>query len=189
MVFSISTVNLINMLFIAAGIGVCSLCFLQITASRHLSQEVRRYFQFFFILIIIYISTHLARQLMDGITGNGVRTTLYIITLAEVIAAGVMTYMLSMLVLSVSRPEKNVKKLLIILLILLGIHTIILMIGSFTDLIFYFDENNSYHRAGGYLLSNVCPILMMGIDIVLIHHLCYRRRRGLYVFRNSPEPE
>ena len=36
MIFSVVTVNLINMLFIAAGIGICGLCFLQITEERML---------------------------------------------------------------------------------------------------------------------------------------------------------
>ena len=81
MVFSFSTVNLINALFIAAGIGICGLCFLQITSSGHLRKEVRRYFQVFFLLILLYISTHLARQLMDGLPGAGVRTALQIVTL------------------------------------------------------------------------------------------------------------
>lgn len=57
MVFSVTTENLINMLFIAAGIGICGLCFLQITSSVHLRKEVRRYFQIF---LLLYISTHLA---------------------------------------------------------------------------------------------------------------------------------
>ena len=67
MIFSISLVNFINLICIAAGIGVCSLCTVQITASTHLRKEVRRYFQFFFLLIILYISAHLARQFMDGL--------------------------------------------------------------------------------------------------------------------------
>ena len=60
MVFSVTTVTLINMLFIAAGIGICGLCFLQITSSVHLRKEVRRYFQIFLLLLLLYISTHLA---------------------------------------------------------------------------------------------------------------------------------
>ena len=115
MIFSVSTVNLINALFIAAGIGVCGLCFLQITASGHLRKEVRRYFQVFFLLILLYISTHLARQLMDGIAGTGVRAALYIVTFIEVLAAGFMAHMMSMLVLSVSKV-KNKKPLLIALI-------------------------------------------------------------------------
>ena len=44
MVFNITTANLINTLFIAGGIGVCGLCFLQITESIHIRKDVRRYF-------------------------------------------------------------------------------------------------------------------------------------------------
>lgn len=53
MFFSVTPVNLINMLFIAAGIGVCGLCFMQITASVHLRKEARRYFPIFLLLFLI----------------------------------------------------------------------------------------------------------------------------------------
>ena len=115
MIFSVTTVNLINMLFIAAGIGICGLCFLQITSSVHLRKEVRRYFQIFLMLLLLYISSHLARQLMDGLPGAGVRAALYIVTFIEVLAAGFMAHMMSMLVLSVSKV-KNKKPLLIALI-------------------------------------------------------------------------
>ena len=95
MIFSVSVFNLINLIFIAAGIGICGLSLLQINASSHLRKEVRRYFQVFFSVIILYISAHLARQLMDGIPGSGVRIALYIVTFTEMIAAGFMSYMMS----------------------------------------------------------------------------------------------
>ena len=102
MVFSVSVVDLINILFIAAGIGICGLCFLQITSSIHLRKEIRSYFQLFFTLILVYITTHLARQVLSGIPGDGIRTTLYTVTFIEMITAGFMAYMMSMLVVAVS---------------------------------------------------------------------------------------
>ena len=48
MFFEISVVKLINILFIAAGIGICGLCFLQMASAIHIRKEVRRYFQVFF---------------------------------------------------------------------------------------------------------------------------------------------
>lgn len=169
MIFSISTINLINSLFIAAGIGVCGLCFLQITSSVHLRKEVRRYFQFFFLLILLYISTHLARELMNGQPGDGIRIALYIVTFVEILAAGFMAYMMSMLVLAVSKPEKGTgRKLAIILLALLIIHVILMIVGAFTDLIYSFDDSNIYHRGAGYLLSNLTPLIMLVIDMVLL---------------------
>ena len=171
MFFSVTPVNLINMLFIAAGIGVCGLCFMQITASVHLRKEVRRYFQIFLLLLLLYISTHLARQLMDGLPGTGVRAALYIVTFIEVLAAGFMAHMMSMLVLSVSKV-KDKKPLLIVLAALLFVHTALLIVGWCFDWIYTFDESNVYHRAPLYVLSNLCPFIMLVIDAVLLLRCC-----------------
>ena len=168
MVFSMTPVDLINLLFIAAGIGICGLCFLQITASVHLRREIRRYFQAFFLLIFSYITTHLARQLMDGLPGGGVRVALYAVTFLEILAAGLMAHMMSMLVLTASRVGSAAKPITVALFILLGVHAALLIVGSFCDLIYYFDANNSYHRAPGYILSNLCPLVMLVIDVALL---------------------
>ena len=168
MVFNVSAVNLINLLFIAAGIGVCGLCFLQITSSSHLSKQVRRYFQIFFALITVYISAHLARQLMDGIAGGGVRFALNAVTFLEMTAAGFMAYMMSMLILTVSNPEKNKKRLEILLFAVLCAHVVLMVADRFGNFIFYFDDINVYHRGALYLLSNLSPVVMLAVDIVLL---------------------
>ena len=168
MIFSVSTVNLINMLGIAAGIGICFLCFLQITSSGHLPKEVRRYFQIFFVLILVYISMHLARQLMDGLGGNGIRTALYTVTFLEILAAGFMAYLMSVLVLFACRPQRDAKALERVLFVLIVIHIALLIVGWCFNLIYYFDGNNVYHRGSAYLLSNLCPLMMLVIDMVLL---------------------
>jgi serine phosphatase RsbU (regulator of sigma subunit) len=168
MTFSISTVKLINILFIAAGIGVCGLCFLQITSSTHLRKEVRRYFQVFFLVLVLYIGTHLARELMDGLPGAGVSAALRIVTFVEVLSAGGLAFLMSMLILSVAQPEKHGKPLQFTLLALLGLHAVLLIVGVLTDVIYYFDGNNVYHRGSAYLLSNLAPLVMLVIDVVLM---------------------
>ena len=190
MTFSVSVINLINSLFIAMGIGVCGLCFLQITSSIHLRKVVRRYFQIFFLLILLYISTHLARELMNGQPGNGVRVALYIVTFVEILTAGFMAYMMSMLVLSVSKLEKGAKPIAIAFLVLLCVHVILLTVGAFTNLIYYFDEGNVYHRAPGYLLSNLAPLAMLVIDVVLLiryrHNIDRRVRVAFWIYMIAP---
>ncbi len=168
MIFNVSVANLINLIFIAAGIGVCGLCFLQITSSSHLRREVRRYFQIFFALITVYISAHLARQLMDGIAGGGVRFALNTVTFLEMTAAGFMAYMMSMLILTVSKPEKFKKQLEVLLLAVLCVHVVLMAADRFGNFIFYFDDLNVYHRGTLYLLSNLCPVIMLVTDIVLL---------------------
>ena len=168
MISNLSAIDLLNCLFIAAGIGVCGLCFLQISSSHHLEKKVRQYFQIFFLLIILYISSHLARQLMNGLPGDGIRIALYAVTFVEILAAGFMAYMMSLLVLVVTKPEKSSKKIFITLFALMALHAMILIVGVFTDLIYSFDELNVYHRSSGYILSNAGPMIMLIIDMVLL---------------------
>ncbi len=166
--FDISIVSLINILFIAAGIGVCGLCFLQITSSRHIRKEVRNYFQLFFVLITLYISTHLVREIMNGIPGAGVRVTLQIVTFVELAVAGLMAQTMSVLVAAVAKREQNIKPVWIMLLCVLGVHLVILIASLPFGFVYYFDADNVYHRGAGYLLSNLCPIIMLAVDTYLL---------------------
>ena len=190
MIFSMSTANLINFFFIAVGIGVCGLCFMQISSSKHLRKEIRRYFQVFFLTLIVYISTHLARQLMDGLTGNGIRTALCIVTFLEMLAAGFMAFMMSILVLTTSRAEKIEKQFQIILLALLGVHTVLLIANLFGNFIYYFDESNVYHRGPQYILSNLCPLVMLLIDSYLLFrykdNIAPRVRSAFWIYLIAP---
>ena len=191
MVFSISVVNLINTLIIAAGIGICGLSILQITASSHLQKEIRRYFQLFFSLIIVYISTHLARQLMDGIPGGGVRVALNIVTFIEMLAAGFMAYLMSMLVLAASKPSRETaKRFGITFLVILIVYAVMLSVGWGFSWFYYFDAGNVYHRAPAYILSNLCPMLMLIGDIVLLvryrGNITSRVRSAFWVYLIAP---
>lgn len=188
--FNFTIIDIINLFFIAAGIGICNLCFMQITASRHLRDIVRKYFQIFFILITVYMVTHMARELMDGIPGGGVFIALQIVTFIEVLTAGLMTHMMSMLVVNVTNRDNNTKKLELALNLLLAAHAIILVAGLFGGRMYYFDESNVYHRGGLYILSNLSPFIMLGIDVfMLIRHgknVDKRIRIAFWIFMIAP---
>ena len=190
LVFSVSLANLINTVIIASGIGICGLCIMQVSSSTHLGKEVRRYFQLFFSLILLYISAHLVRQYMDGLFGEGVRTVLYIVTFVELLAAGFMAYMMSLLVLSFARPENTGKTIFKILTGMFGLHVFILAIGCFSDLIYTFDAQNVYHRGAGYLLSNLCPVVMLIINAVLLirhrNRISPRIRLAFWIYMVAP---
>ena len=168
MTLNLTVENFINFFFIAVGIGTCGLSFLQISTSRHLRKEIRKYFQVFFLLIILYISAHLARELMDGVSGDAIWKALQAVTFIEVLAAGFMAFMISMLILAASKIEKSEKRLKIILFILLCLHVVFLVISQFSGMIYYFDENNVYHRGPRYLLSNLSPLIMLVVDAYML---------------------
>ena len=71
MSIDLSIANLINVVFIAAGLGICSLSILHVGAGMHIRKEVKGYFQIFFTFINIYISMHFLRMLFEGHPGTG----------------------------------------------------------------------------------------------------------------------
>ena len=174
MVFQVSPVNLINLIIIAAGIGVSVLCFLHITVSRSLERDVRRCFQFLFLLLLLYITTHLARQLLDGQPGQGVRDALYPVTFAEMLSAGFLSCLMSLLVLNVTKPRRGWRSLHLVLAGLISAHAVLLVAGSFSGFVYTFDGENVYHRGPGYLFSNLFPLLMLILNMVLL--VRYRRK-------------
>ena len=190
MTMNISIENFINFFFIAVGMGICGLCFLQISASVNLRREIRQYFQIFFLLIILYISAHLARQLMDGVSGDAVRMALQVVTFIEVLVAGYMAFMISMLILVASKTEASEKKLKTVLAALLCVHVAVLIIGLFSGLVYYFDAGNVYHRGRGYLLSNLCPLIMLVVDGYLLcryrKNIPDRVRKAFWVYLAAP---
>ena len=163
-----SIVDIINFFFIAAGIGTCTLSFRHISVSSFLRKDIRRYFQIFFLVIICYIGTHLIRQILNGQSGDGIRTCLTIVTFIEVFAAGFMSFMMGILVIAASKVDKNVHLLHGILIALLSIHTVLLVINLFSGFIYYFDDGNLYERGKLYLLSNLTPIITIIICAVIL---------------------
>ena len=169
MTFELTSQDLINVIFITVGIGVCFLCLLQITVSDHLRKEIRRYFQVFFTTILLYITSHLVRQLLTGIPGDGVHIWLNTMMFIEILNAGFMAFMISVCVLTVAKPPKEREfRLRLVLMVFLVSHILITVMGQFGGFIYYFDEANMYHRASLYLLSNLMPLMMLLYDASLL---------------------
>ena len=166
--FELSASNIINIMFISAGIGVCGLSLIHVSSGMHIRKEAKKYFQVFFSLIIIYICMHLTRMMMDGRTELGVYTGIRIITFIEFLVSGFMIYLLSLLILYIAKPGKFGVTINRVLFIILLIHTVALLISQFTNFYYYFDEMNSYHRSRGYAMSNIMHILMLCQNIFLI---------------------
>ena len=166
--FTIGWGELINIIFIAAGIGICGMSLMQVSSGMHLRVEVKRYFQIFFSLIIIYISMHLARMMMEGQVGSGVNIAIHTVTFIEFLVSGFMVYLISLLILFIADPGKHTKTISIILLVLVIVHVVLLVVAQFTDLYYYFDDKNVYHRASGYVISNLVQLLMLAQNIFFL---------------------
>ena len=168
MSIDLSFANLINVVFIAAGLGICSMSILQVGSGMHIRKEIKGYFQLFFTLINVYISMHFIRMLLEGYTGTGYYYGIRIVTFFEFLVSGFMIYMLTLLILFIANPGKMARIMNYIFLTLLAIHSIGLIVDQFTNFYYYFDELNVYHRSRGYVMSNIMHILMLCQNIFLL---------------------
>lgn len=166
--FIVSPGNMFNIIVIAAGLGICGMSILQVSSGARLRKEVTRYFQFFFSMVILYIGCHLARQLMEGIPGIGARCFLVLMTLIEFLASGMMAFLFSLLTLFVANPGQHRKVFLRLFQGVLLAHVLLMIVSQFTDLCYYFDNANIYHRSPAYLLSNLAHVVMLGVDVFLL---------------------
>lgn len=91
---------------IAAGIGITLLCLLQISRAPF-DKQVRKYFIVFLSFVLSYILMHLTRQMMDGVAGEGVKISLYIVTFIEFTVSCLMSIMLSQMILYIAAPKKG----------------------------------------------------------------------------------
>jgi serine phosphatase RsbU (regulator of sigma subunit) len=167
--FNFSIGNMINIILIAAGIGICGMIILQVNSGTQLRKEVTRYFRLFFSIVILYIGSHLVRMLLEGQPGPVVHYALYGVTLLEFLASGAMAFLFSGLTLFIAAPEKDQNHRYTMLFIgTLALHTVLMIVSQFISLCYYFDADNIYHRGPGYLFSNLAHVIMLGGDVVLL---------------------
>lgn len=166
--FSLSVIDVVNSFFATTGIGICVLILVQISLSAHMTKVVQRFFQVFFLFIILYISMHFLREVMDGMSGDGIRTGLQVTTFVEMVAAGLMAATMSLLVIAVTQVQEDAPWIVAVPLALLGVHVLLLAIDLPHDTIYYFDANNTYHRGARYLLSNLSPLLIIIMESWLL---------------------
>ena len=166
--FSVSFGNMINIIIIAAGIGVCGMIFLLVSSGARLRKEVTQYFRLFFGIVILYIGSHLARQLLEGQPGQVVHYAIYGVTLLEFLASGAMAFLFSQLTLFIASPDRERRFFSALFTGTLVLYALLMFVSQFTDLCYYFDDDNLYHRAPLYLLSNLAHIVMLGGDIYLL---------------------
>ena len=187
--FTLSTTNLINALMIAAGIGVCGLSIVQLRKSP-IRQDVRKFFIAFLWTVLVYISMHLARELLEGHPGDVIRFAIGTVTFIEFSASGVMTLMLVTMILFTALGQDAILGHVRAAALLTGIHILALLISAFTGFFYSFDANNVYHREKWYILSNLMPLIMMiqGVFLLVRHRDRFEKpvRRAFWVYLIAP---
>ncbi|MCR5587840.1 MAG: serine/threonine-protein phosphatase [Lachnospiraceae bacterium] len=175
--FTVSVGNMVNIIIISAGLGICTMIILLLISGSRLRREVTRYFILFFGTITLYVGSHLARQLMEGQPGNGIQVAINAVTFLEFVASGFMAWLFSQLTLYIANPDRHQKLFSRLFTGALIFHIILMIVNLIKPLCFYFDSGNIYHRAPGYILSNLAHLFMLLIDTGLMLRWKDRFRR------------
>ena len=166
--FTVSIGNMINIIIIAVGLGICGMIVMQVSSGTRLRKEVSRYFQLFFGMVMLYIGSHLLRQLMEGFPGTGIHVALQVVTFLEFVSSAIMAWLFSQLTLYIADPDRHRKLYSQLFQAAIVFHIVLMFVTQFVPLCFYFDDGNIYHRAPGYLLSNLAHVIMLGLDASLL---------------------
>lgn len=165
----LSVAGIINVIFVAVGLGICSVSVIQVGSGMHIRKEVKGYLQLFFTMINVYLFMYLFRILLEGHPGTIIKVLIHIVTFNEMVVSGVMIYLFSILVLFVSSPSEKVMKMVNrILLVLVGLHVLAMVIDQFTDFFYSFDDANIFHRERGYLVSFLMHLMMLCQNVFLL---------------------
>ena len=178
--FVLSIWDVINFFIIASGIGVSMLSIIQISKSP-INKQLKVYFGVFLYLAIINVTMYLIRMLSVGNPGDTVRLILRIVTITEFMVSGFMTFLLIVMIQYSSLNEVAAKRAALMTQGVLIVHIIMLIISNFTDLYYYFDANNVYHRSKLYFLSNTFPAIMLVQGIYLL--IKYRAKIDKRIYR------
>ena len=79
-----------------------------------------------------------------------------------------------------SDEKTKIPKILTINKILLMIGEILLIFSQFTNLYYYFDASNNYHRGQWYALCYIIPLLSLMIQFIIV--LIYNKKSKKYIF-------
>ena len=117
---------------------------------------------------MLYIGSHLLRQLMEGFPGTGIHVALQVVTFLEFVSSAIMAWLFSQLTLYIADPDRHRKLYSQLFQAAIVFHIVLMLVTQFVPLCFYFDDGNIYHRAPGYLLSNLAHVIMLGLDASLL---------------------
>ena len=161
-----SVENAINFYIIAAGIGVCGMCFLNILRVP-IRNLLRKLILAFLWMVILYLVMYMVRLFLDGKPGQTVRTVLLIVTFIEFLISGFMTAMMVVIIRYTAIPEGG-GRVIRAVQVYSAVHILLLIVSQFSHLYYYYDADNMYHRSRQYIVSNIVPVLMMVLGAYLL---------------------
>ena len=182
--------ELLNQSISVAELLLCVFGIVQILTIGKLDDRSRRYFLRYYACLLLFVGSNLTGQFLRGMPGMTVRWALLVSNYSEFLFSGVLAYIGARYLLSLIDPERRLRWAGIGFSLLLLLHFLLLCFSQVTELLYFIDEQNLYHRTALYPLSLTGPMLILLVSSVLLiryrERLTKRERWAFYVYLAIP---
>jgi len=177
----------INLVIASSGLMISVIGLLQAIFIRHLKKGIRHYFIVFFAILTSYVLCDLVGQITMINKGHiWVTVDTVLLFVESVLSSLLMPFLTGFLLYTAGNKEwKKAKSFRLVVFLWLS-YFCILVFTQFSEVIYYYDSENVYHRGPLYPLLLVPPVLLMLTNIVIFlserKKLNYRERIGFGVY-------
>ena len=162
--------SLLNQSISIAELLLCVIGMIQVATVGKLDRRALRYFLWYFICLFLFVGGNLVGQYLRGRPGPTVRAFLLVSNYCEFLFSGILAYIGARYLLALTDPERRLRAVRLGFTLLLACHVILLNLSQFTNLLYYIDAQNVYHRSSFYPLSLVSPTgILLGTTGLLIY--------------------
>ncbi|MBR1522916.1 MAG: histidine kinase [Lachnospiraceae bacterium] len=169
---TLGLIDACNLAIAISAITISVLGFLLSIRAQYMDVWDKRFFIYMFIMLFAYQLMDFISQISLTFLGRGYRLLSIFTVFFESLFSSVLMLMLTVYILHLC-GETVRARLFLINASLLGLYIILLVFTQFTDLIYYFTEDNIYIRGPFYHVILILPILIMLFNL-----------NGLYQRRN-----
>ncbi|MBQ6401734.1 MAG: histidine kinase [Firmicutes bacterium] len=168
-------VDIINLITASSGLMLALICLSMSVRTRMMDSWGRRFFTIFFSLLFLYVAFDLAELISTDLMGKGNPALSQLFLFLSSMFSSMLMPMIMVLMLHFTGEPLRGNRTFYAVLGVWIVYTVLLIVTQFTDFIYYFTEDNEYHRGPYYPLLLIPPVVIMIIILIAL----LRRRSQL----------
>ena len=167
---TLSWIDLVNFAFPVIGLTVVLLGLLMNTTASYMYWESRRFFFVLFSLLALYIASDLV-ELTFMQLGPGYAVFSRWALFLESFFSSLLMPLLTQFLLRCCRMDWRESRLVKIVAVLWLVYFCVLVAAQFTTAIYYYTDDNVYHRGPWYPLLLIPPVLLMAVNLFALYKM------------------
>ena len=167
---TLSWIDLANFAFPVVGLTVVLMGLLMNTSAGYMQWESKRFFRLLFSLMTVYIVSDLL-ELTFMQLGPGYAVFSRWALFFESFFSSLLMPLLTLFLLRCCRMGWRASRLVKIVAALWLVYFCVLVAAQFTTAIYYYTDDNVYHRGPWYPLLLIPPVLLMAVNLLALYRL------------------